>query len=795
MINNNITNILLYYNLYNIEYIKDKYIFIQNMIDNTAIHMSRKLELIGFGDYGEDAFLGHIIACQELVKYLVNLRISNITILSSTKFESNQEIDKSNNYNNIINEYNLTDICISTSVLDSVCTIILSNAENAASTVVKNIIPTFDDIINLFFDERSGNIWIGDKVCKAFIERVITWLNTFRNIRGIYLHSEFRNITTKETMRILLTLYLMRLIDKYKNNKKFKLSDDGVSQVTSDLRLIGEAILQLGIEFQQCDKIHNYSSQADSEEAPSCVTDITALIKMTRLFISSDEDNLLLCYAEAVQHFGFLSTPQLYDLIRLSLKIRKDLTDSKRRKILSLCSEYITQLSNSTIDGFGPMFHMTTRLSGPDILQELFPQAGVLHCTGKKFSYEKLPESDTLSRFEIAKLVTDSCTIARMRRSHHHVLNTYNFSNNDIASSNNNIGGNGNDSVYSKWHKMYPNDMKSTYVDTQINSTVMDSCMHSSLNRGVSIDTVNSEVSEKRIESLASAHMSTPSPSRVVSFANSVIDFSTSFAKLHYNICPEVYHERSFIYTLKVKPYSHEEEQIRIQSIKYDTEQLQLQYQNEIQKIKDNAKSYVNNDVVDEYNVVMDCNSLVHAIENENHFNNSNECINITIDNLEVINDVGNALIQSDEECNAENDNIKKWDEEVVKSQSEVLHKSMESEMSLDLNSQSVVEVPPIKPKKPPKPIKNIMNNTSVATNTTSTQPDTTVRESVITDTILSDNINDNLTETKTDVTDNISDAEVIQTVFPSRRQSYPLPQKPPILTKPVKPPKPIKNL
>lgn len=570
LLNHHITMVLAHYRVASPQQVRDKFSCVQNVVDSLVIHLSRKVEVIAFGDYGEDAFLGHIIACQECVKYFINLRVSSSLVLSSSPRPPPQgpiEGEATSPPPSSSTE-SYVDIGISLSVLDSVCSIFLLSAENAAATVVRNVAHSFEDILRLFLDERRGSAWLGDKVCRAYVDRVQSWFTAFRNGRGMLLHSEFRFTTNREVVRVLFTLYMQRLIGAYRNNnnnhKKLKLSDEGVMQVASDLRLISEAVLVLGqdLDLHHTDQDPPPDRAGTGDQPPpppphptpkiSQTADITALIKTFRLFLMSDTENLLLCFAEAMQQFGYLVSPHLYDLIRFSLKIRKDISESARHRVLALSAEFINQMSSNPLEALSPIFLMNPRLSGPDILSELMPHAGSMHCTGKKFSYEKLSDSDSAARLEVANIVTESCTISRLRRSSSLAV-TYST--------------NSRSSISSKWHRMYPADVKYSYHDyygqpvAKLVAQTKEADLAKAHSGEKSSHRYNNVGSGRRdsVESLGEgiagsgpgSGTSTGTPFASGSFEDSLVDLdSCSFQELHFKLCPEVFRDRSFAYDI-----------------------------------------------------------------------------------------------------------------------------------------------------------------------------------------------------------------------------------------------------
>ena len=378
--------------------VKSKEILLLSAIDTLAMSIARHVSRTSFTDYGEEALLSHILACQECVRYFSSLRI----------YPYYGPLSKAAADTFLEDAMSATDkwvMALSRVCIEQVGGIFLRSAHDAATAAVQNISHTTTDIVDMLFVETGG--WIGGKVVRAYLDRVSGWMEAFCQ-RGAPKPCEFHRIIRREAIRMVLVTYLKHLIDKYRLNKRFKLSADGEMQVASDLQILGRWVEQNNeklIPAYVCDR-GSYTGS----------NDVTMLIRTARLFMTSDESNILLCFVESIQHFGLACAPHLYDLARLALKIRSDLPKKVRLNTLASFGCYITKLSAATIEGFGPLSHPHPRISGPSILQELFPNVGVTHCTGKKWSYEKLYDPDGTHNLELSTLVTDACNVARIRR-------------------------------------------------------------------------------------------------------------------------------------------------------------------------------------------------------------------------------------------------------------------------------------------------------------------------------------------------------------------------------------------
>jgi len=263
-----------------------------------------------------------------------------------------------------------------------------------------------EELESMFLMEKQDVGWLGGKLCKAYLLRVSTWLNEFC-LRGAASPCEFHRISTREVIRLIVVTYMKKIIDTYFNDKKFKLSEEGVLQVASDLQQI----------ISWVDNKHAALTPAGVNTSDfTGLNDVSMLLRNTRMLLMSDEDNLLLCFSESIQHFGHNSIIHIYDLSRLILKVREDMSLKQRKHMLAVFSYYVEQFKNATTEVFEPLGNPHPRLSGPAILSELFPLAGEVHCTGTKWHYEQLPKTYARMKFDIMTLVTDAVSLCRERR-------------------------------------------------------------------------------------------------------------------------------------------------------------------------------------------------------------------------------------------------------------------------------------------------------------------------------------------------------------------------------------------
>lgn len=352
---------------------------LRNVVDNMVLNLLRNIATFAFDEFGEEALRNHILGCQNCVRQLSQIRVS-------LRVEGQWQQQP----------------LLSPSTLEYATDAFLNSAQRAAESAVSYCSSVFEDNVSLLLEERIPG-WIGGKAIENYLSRINGWLDSF----FLGIPKEYHFIVLREFIRYVIGVYLRKIMCKYTSNKKFRFSEEGVLQIASDLQAIQQWIISID---SAC------VPYGDTDTHISATVDMRMLLKFLRVFITSAENDLLLCFTEAIQHFGMASSLYLYDMLRLCLKLREDLKKKNRKYILGLCTEFIEKLSAATIERFGPLSSPPRRLSGPEVLAELFSKAGTYHCTGKKWSLTYLAEPE-LERMRIVELVTDACNVARLRHS------------------------------------------------------------------------------------------------------------------------------------------------------------------------------------------------------------------------------------------------------------------------------------------------------------------------------------------------------------------------------------------
>jgi hypothetical protein len=323
--------------------VETKSVLITNTINTMVFSLANYVKGLDFSNYGEEALLEHILACQEIVKFCFGLKVypyhGKINDRSATE---NFGVDIESLSQQWV-------IALGDHDLELLSAIFLTSADTAAASAVKNTFQTTEDIRVMFFYEKPGMGWIGGKVCQSYLDRVTTWMIAFCE-RASATPCEFHRITIRETIRMVVFSFIKGLCDRYKNDKKFMLSEDGIQQLAADLQSIMSWVDSQNVKLIP-------PTVKNKSEYKGC-NDLTMLLRNIRMFATSDESSLLFCFSEAIQHFGTASSLHFYDLARLCLKIRDDVSNSTRKFVLGQFSTYVEQLQRASLEELYPEFDM-----------------------------------------------------------------------------------------------------------------------------------------------------------------------------------------------------------------------------------------------------------------------------------------------------------------------------------------------------------------------------------------------------------------------------------------------------
>ncbi len=337
------------------------------MLQTQLLAFSDHFSLLDLSSYEELSLMDHIRACDKIYE-----------LLSVVAFDLNKRILLKDS-TGIVDD--LQYLRISPSVLDS----IKSTCDDSARQAFLRSVYILQDakrylLENMFHELAEG--WIGGILCKALVNTLSQWVDMVREI----MPKKFVRVTFVETSRLMIIMYINRMVTMHQMKKSTTLSPRGIQQLKSDLKTIHSWIVD-NTSFEEC--------QAEKK--------ILQILFQDGFVTCSDSDALPV-FAQAVRSFGIKHEYAMYDLFRLILKFRSDITTKVRKSILALCNEYLHQLHNAIQTD--PQL-LQGEIANTHMIDVLFPQAGVEHCTGTKWKIEKLLDP-TASRLTVTLLVTDT---------------------------------------------------------------------------------------------------------------------------------------------------------------------------------------------------------------------------------------------------------------------------------------------------------------------------------------------------------------------------------------------------
>lgn len=337
------------------------------MLQTQLLAFSDHFSLLDLSSYEELSLMDHIRACDKIYE-----------LLSVVAFDLNKRIllkDSTGIFDDV--QY----LRISPSVLDS----IKSTCDDSARQAFLRSVYILQDakrylLENMFHELAEG--WIGGILCKALVNTLSQWVDMVREI----MPKKFVRVTFVETSRLMIIMYINRMVTMHQTKKSTTLSPRGIQQLKSDLKTIYSWIID-NTSFEEC--------QAEKKILQILFQDG---------FVTCSDSEALPVFAQAVRSFGIKHEYAMYDLFRLILKFRSDITTKVRKSILALCNEYLHQLHNAIQTD--PQL-LQGEIANTHIIDVLFPQAGIEHCTGTKWKIEKLLDP-TASRLTVTLLVTDT---------------------------------------------------------------------------------------------------------------------------------------------------------------------------------------------------------------------------------------------------------------------------------------------------------------------------------------------------------------------------------------------------
>lgn len=332
----------------------------KRIITNQLLNFCDLISTLSFSDYTEEGFIVHINS--------MNSCMENILVLAtvSKKDES----------------------FLSDTIIDAVSSACISSIRRAIQWTVTKSSSGLDDITEVMI--RDGkSMWLGGKVCRMYTDRLMKYLKFMAE----RIPPKYEPTLNAEVVRLTVSKYLMILMSRYREDKKIRLSKDGINQIISDL-----GSLQMFV-----------TSNASAGTDKMAFYDETVITSQVRSFIKFEPSQILTAFAGALGSCGAPYGFHLYDLLRLCLKLRLDISSRDRRYTLGCCNKFLTDLDRVLVDEASFVVIPKGKFITRNILDDLFPDVGVRHCTGKKWSLE-VPDSHMNDEilFEISTLVSDT---------------------------------------------------------------------------------------------------------------------------------------------------------------------------------------------------------------------------------------------------------------------------------------------------------------------------------------------------------------------------------------------------
>ena len=389
-----------------------------------------QLAAVEFGSYSEEGLVAHINACQTILETFLSGTLSwavptprpmsthTVPARGTSFFPSEPHSSAKSRLKSSGAEMEMVEVAIPGAVLDSLRDVCFLSARAAAVELVVSVgrasSPMLLDCLIISKERKpsDGGGWLGGAACSLFVDHFRDWCTSTVS----QIPARFGHIVSSETGRLMVRLYVKTAIQRYAGDKRLKLDAEGVQQMDRDLSSLHGWILA-HVSADRRGSLDGYSSSSSSSPRRDLQTEEVHLLAAMREFISGSQDTLLESFAQAVLKFGSAQGLQVYDLLRLALKIRLDFPSKLRKNILGLATEFLQVLMRTLMSDPDLMCGAALGRSARQVrvLDELCPRAGVEHCTGKKWSLEVLPDP-TVGRLMISQVIASVCAMARKQR-------------------------------------------------------------------------------------------------------------------------------------------------------------------------------------------------------------------------------------------------------------------------------------------------------------------------------------------------------------------------------------------
>jgi hypothetical protein len=389
---------------------------IQKIITTQLLAFADYLLLLDLSNYHESALIEHIHACETIYYTLSNTYIDlskrclcyNESLCANRKeaHSSKNGVYSSAAKDSVLypNYYFFSD-----DLLDSVSVSCNTNIRRAITKSIQDLEIGRQYLLKGLLQEKTDG-WIGGVLCDALITNITQWLDSFLS----QVPDQFSSFIYQEIFQMVILMFVKNVIEIYKLNKSLSLSQTGILQLKSDFNSLLTWIMDRQRQYEE-QKLAEQQQRSIKSERASVVLDSDIIsacrefLQVIQTFLLCTDTTALNYFADAVLIFGIKYKYHLYDCLRMFLKIRSDINSRVRKAILSICNEFLVQLEQATITN--PKLLEGRFQNNCYLLEDLFPLAGVEHCTGMKWKLE-LPSDPTATRLTVALMVTEICNQA-----------------------------------------------------------------------------------------------------------------------------------------------------------------------------------------------------------------------------------------------------------------------------------------------------------------------------------------------------------------------------------------------
>eukprot|EP00981_Chlorochromonas_danica_P012823 scaffold5444_cov181-Ochromonas_danica.AAC.4 len=298
--------------------------------------------------YTETHFINHVQACDSL-QVNVSRTYIDLAVRKVVIADSDIQFTPEQPY-----------LVISSSIQDAVRSTCCTSASRAVRQAVQRLEDNKVYLLEGFLNEYNVS-WLDGSLCNAFINNLDQWASFV----CAALPERFLFMVYLQVSRLLIRMYIHHMIARHKEKKRHILTEKGVRQISQDLVAIKAWI-----------------------------------------------EDIVKAFSESVLFFGIKYAYHAYDLLRLMLKFRPDVSDTDRRAILGNCSEFINQIKKA-IDGDSFSFALPTQDMA--MLDDLLPLVGIEHCTGKKWKLCTLADPSSV-KLTLSIIVSETCNKALASR-------------------------------------------------------------------------------------------------------------------------------------------------------------------------------------------------------------------------------------------------------------------------------------------------------------------------------------------------------------------------------------------